>query len=70
MNEANACFFCGKELVPGLRLQRCIYCGGEGEETACPDGHFICQQCKGESIPELFAEHMAVVALQLVPVYF
>ncbi|MDD4425840.1 MAG: DUF5714 domain-containing protein [Mariniphaga sp.] len=57
MRETSTCFFCGERLVSGKGLLSCMYCGQEEvDNDICPDGHYICRNCRGKNIIELIED--------------
>jgi len=48
------CSLCGSALLEEEQLQTCVYCGAEEEcEWLCPEGHYVCEDCRAASAEEL-----------------
>jgi len=49
-----SCAICGKELIKKTSEAACSYCGlTEETEYICPDGHYICEECRLASQQEI-----------------
>jgi len=47
MEETFYCLLCKKPMSPSSKIVTCCFCGGrEKADYACPDGHYICEDCR------------------------
>lgn len=54
--HSEGCLICGKELVYSEKAEKqiCLICGRETESSiACPDGHFVCDECHRADAAEI-----------------
>lgn len=62
------CSLCGSELLEDEGLQTCTYCGAKEEcEWLCPEGHYVCEDCRTAS-PEEIIERTCLVTCDTDPV--
>jgi hypothetical protein len=54
------CPICGAELIEKHTVGKCIYCGKEEEtEYICPNGHYVCEDCRILSQKEITIKYLS-----------
>lgn len=52
--EKYLCLICGQEMEKTEKKENCVFCGKrEKADYLCPDGHYICEECRLADVCEL-----------------